>query len=110
MENKSSMVARPSGQSGRWPRARDGDRARGVQGVPRDAQGARRAGNKMKIGDLVRYTREEHSNGPWFKWTGIIIDQTLGSARYQTVRWLNPMGAETSTPAKHLTVISENKS
>ena len=64
----------------------------------------------MKIGDLVRYTREEHNNGPWFKWTGIIIDQTLGSARYQTVRWLNPMGAETSTPAKHLTVISENKS
>ena len=108
MENKSSMVARPSGQSDRWPRARDGDRARGVQGVPRDVQGARRAGNKMKIGDLVRYTREEHSDGPWFKWTGIIIDQTLGSADYQTVRWNHHAGVETLTPSKHLTVISEN--
>ena len=64
----------------------------------------------MKIGDLVRYTREEYSNGPWFNWTGIIIDQTLGTAGYQTVLWNHGGGIQTSTPKKHLTVISENNS
>jgi hypothetical protein len=64
----------------------------------------------VKVGDLVRYSRDGFDKGAWFEWTGIITDQTLGSAGYQTVRWTNPALAETSTPKKHLTVISENNS
>ena len=64
----------------------------------------------MRVGDLVRYTRTSYEEDQWWDWTGIIIDQTLGSAGYQIVRWFQRGGIETSTPKKHLTVLSKNNS
>jgi len=114
MENKSSMVARPSGPSIRWPRACDGDRARGVQGVPRDAQGARRAGNKMKIkaniktGDLVRPAPYTHIERSFYGSSGLVLKEDWRKSAPLLVMWKGDPRSNYWHRTNELVLISES--
>ena len=67
----------------------------------------------MKIGDLVRWCPSGETRSVqrswWKEWVGVIIDQTDGTAQYQTVKWNKKNGIITSARRADLEVINESR-
>jgi len=66
------------------------------------------AENKMKVGDLVRYTPDGHIDDRWAAWYGLVVRMIPGTSEMTVVRWNKDNSTTLSIRKRDLTVVNSS--